>query len=64
MTTFTVETPDGPERGVRVACDDHGESEEFPPGRRSVAFYCPDCGYEVEVGLHDTHEWRDPGERC
>ena len=61
---YTVETPDGPERGLRVTCESHGRSEEFDPGYRSGAFYCPDCGYEIEVTLRDTHEWRDLGESC
>ena len=61
---YTVETPDGPERGLRVTCESHGRSEEFDPGYRSGVFYCPDCGYEIEVTLRDTHEWRDLGESC
>lgn len=64
MPGYTVETPAGPERGIRVACQAHDTAEEFPAGRGSVAFYCPGCGYELEVTLHDTHEWRDLGERC
>ncbi|MFT4889221.1 MAG: hypothetical protein ACI9YT_000130 [Halobacteriales archaeon] len=64
MTAFTVEVPEGEERGIRVRCEDHGESEEFQPGYRTVAFYCEGCGYEVEITLHDTHDWRDLGEMC
>jgi uncharacterized protein (DUF983 family) len=64
MTTYTVERPDEGERGIRVVCPEHGEAEEFEPGRRQVAFYCSACGFELEVTLHDTHEWRDFGERC
>lgn len=64
MTEYTVTVPEGQERGIRVECDDHGVAEEFQPGYRKVAFACPDCGYEVEIGLHDLHEWRDLGEMC
>ncbi|TYL38013.1 hypothetical protein CV102_14010 [Natronococcus pandeyae] len=64
MSVYTVELPDERERGIRVECDEHGESEEFEPGYRTVAFYCELCGYEVEINVHDTHEWRDFGERC
>lgn len=64
MTTYEIKRPDGPERGIRVACPDHGEAKEFQPGYRRVAFYCPECGIEIEVQLHDTHDWRDWGERC
>ncbi|PSP27003.1 hypothetical protein BRC65_08305 [Halobacteriales archaeon QH_2_65_14] len=64
MPGYTVEIPEGRERGIRVTCQDHDESEEFQPGYRTVAFHCPKCGYEVEVTLHDLHEWRDLGEQC
>lgn len=64
MPNYEVTVPEGPERGIRVECTDHGESEEFQPGIRKAAFYCGKCGYEVEVGLHDTHDWRDLGEIC
>lgn len=64
MPGYTVETPEREERGIRVTCEAHGDSEEFPPGRRRVAFYCEGCGYELEVTVHDTHEWRDMGEMC
>ena len=64
MSQYTVELPDGPERGIRVSCDEHGESEEFQPGYRKVAYYCEMCGYEMEIDLHDTHDWRDMGEMC
>lgn len=47
-----------------VTCETHGVSEEFEPGHWRVAFYCPDCGCELEVTLRDTHEWRDLGESC
>jgi uncharacterized protein (DUF983 family) len=63
-TTYEIERPTGPERGIRVRCPEHGEFEEFQPGRRRVAFFCSGCGFEIEVALHDTHEWRDLGERC
>lgn len=64
MSPYEVERPDGPERGVRVTCTTHDEHEEFDPGHRRVAFYCPGCGFELEVALHDTLDWRDMGERC
>lgn len=62
--SYQVEIPEGPERGIRVSCPDHGESEEYPPGRRHVAFFCPGCGFELEVSVHDTHDWRAWDERC
>lgn len=64
MSPYQVERPDGPERGIQIACTEHDEREEFHPGHRRVVFYCPDCGVEVEVSLHDTFDWRDLGERC
>lgn len=59
-----IRPPSGPERGIRVVCTDHGEQTEFRPGRRQGTFYCEVCGVDVEVGLHDAHDWRDRGERC
>ncbi|SEW13022.1 hypothetical protein [Natrinema salifodinae] len=64
MTSYTVDVPDGGERGIRIECAEHGDAEEFQPGYRTVAFHCDGCGYEVELTLHDLHEWRDLGERC
>lgn len=64
MSQYTVEVPHGPERGIRVTCEDHGEQEEFQPGYRKVAFYCEGCGYEVGIDLQDAHDWRDMGEMC
>lgn len=64
MATDTVEVPDGQERGIYVGCDEHGESEAFQPGYRKVTFHCEGCGYEVEIGLRDVHDWRDMGEMC
>lgn len=64
MTTYEIEPPEGRERGIRVACPEHGEAAEFDPGRGRVAFYCEGCNVEVEVALHDPFEWRDLGERC
>lgn len=61
--TYVVERLPGPERGIRVSCTAHDESEEFPPGRARVSFYCPGCGLEVEAALH-ADDWRDLGERC
>ena len=53
---YTVETPDGPQWGLRVTYESHGHSDEFDPGYRTDAFYCPDCGYEIEVTSRDTYE--------
>ncbi|MFC4439491.1 MULTISPECIES: hypothetical protein [Natrialbaceae] len=64
LTAFTVELPDAPERGIRVECDEHGEFEVFEPGYQTVPFYCAGCGYELEITVRDSHEWRDFGERC
>ncbi len=64
MLNYTVSVPDGEERGILVQCDTHDESEEFHPGHRTVTFHCDGCGYEVELTLHDLHEWRDLGEMC
>lgn len=64
MTMYEIKQPDGLERGIRVRCPEHGEEEEFQPGYQRVAFYCSGCGIEIEVGLYDTHDWRDWGERC
>lgn len=63
-STYTVEVPSGSERGIRVTCDEHGESDEFQPGYRKVAFHCEACGYEIEIGLSDLHDWRDMREMC
>lgn len=64
VSQYTIEAPDGPERGIRVTCEEHGESTEFPAGHAGGTFYCERCGYEVEVGLRDAHDWRDLGEMC
>jgi len=64
MTSYRIKNPEKEELGVRVTCEEHGESEEFEPGRRKVAFYCRMCGYELEITLRDTTDWRDLGERC
>lgn len=64
MSQYTVEVPERRERGIRIECDEHGESKEFQPGYRTVAFHCDHCGYELELTLHDLHEWRDRGEMC
>lgn len=64
MPDYTVTVTDGTERGIRVQCTDHDEASEFQPGRRTVAFYCSGCGYELEVTLHDLADWRDLGEMC
>jgi len=53
MSQYTVTLPEGEERGVKIACDEHGESEEFQPGYRTVAFHCEGCGYELELTVHD-----------
>lgn len=64
VANYTVTVPDGEERGIQVACDDHDEAEEFQPGYRTVAFHCSQCGYELEVTLHELDDWRDLGEMC
>lgn len=64
MSGYRVEIPEGEERGIRVECEVHGETEEFPLGFRTVAFYCEGCGYEVEISVRDPHDWRDLGEFC
>jgi hypothetical protein len=64
MARFSVETPDGPERGIRVGCVDHDEWVVFQPGVRKGRFYCAGCGYEIAVDVRDTHDWRDLGEMC
>lgn len=64
MPAYEVEVPEGPERGIRVACPQHGETEEFQPGYRTVAFHCPGCGFELEVSLHDLTDPRAWDERC
>lgn len=63
MSSYTVEVPDGEELGIRVVCDEHGDSAEFQPGLRSGSFYCEGCARELEVTLH-VDDWRDLGERC
>lgn len=62
--SYEVEVLEGTERGIRVSCPDHEEAEEYQPGRRRVAFYCSGCGFELEVSLHDPHDWRAWDERC
>jgi uncharacterized protein (DUF983 family) len=64
MSTYTVDVPNGTERGIRIECDDHGEYEEFQPGYRRVTFHCEGCGREIELELTDLSEWRDLGELC
>ena len=64
MPGYTVTLPEQAERGIRVTCTDHDHTEEFSPAQRTVAFHCPDCGYEIELTVHDLHEWRDLHEMC
>lgn len=64
MRSYTVELPEGEEHGIRLRCETHDVVETFQPGIRRVAFACEDCGYELEVDVHDLLEWRDLGERC
>lgn len=64
MTTYTIDVPEGPERGIRVTCAEHDEAEEFHAGYTTVTFCCEQCGYEVGIDLHDLLEWRDLGEMC
>lgn len=63
MVRYEVERPEGRERGIRVACPEHGESEEFQPGYARVAFFCSGCGVELTVEL-DEEDWRAWDERC
>lgn len=63
MSSYTIEIPEEEELGVRVTCDEHGDSAEFQPGYRTVSFYCEGCARELEVTLH-TEDWRDLGEMC
>jgi len=64
MTEYAVTVFDDDERGIRVKCEGHGEAQEFQPGYRTVTFHCDGCGYELELTLHDTNDWRDLGEMC
>lgn len=64
MTGYTVTVPEGQERGIRIECETHGESEEFQAGYRRVTFHCEGCGRELELTLHDPGDWRDLGEMC
>lgn len=64
MFSYTVDVPQEDERGIRVTCEEHDESEEFQPGYSTVTFHCEHCGYEIEITAHDLHEWRDFGEMC
>lgn len=61
--SYVVEALPGEEQGIRVSCPEHDEAEEFAPGQKRVAFYCPGCGLEVEAAIH-ADDWRDLGERC
>jgi hypothetical protein len=64
MHTYEIEVPGERERGVVVRCPAHDKREELQPGRSGGAFYCPECGYEVDFTVHDTFDWRDWGEMC
>ncbi len=64
MSSYTVTVPDGEELGIRVVCDDHGTAEEFRPERRTVAFFCERCGYDIEVDVRAADDPRDLGEMC
>ena len=64
MSSYTVTVPDGEEPGIRVACEEHGTAEEFRPERRTVAFFCERCGYEIEIDVWAADDWRDLGEMC
>lgn len=63
MAACVIEPPGETERRIRIRCPDHAE-EEFQPERPRVAFYYSGCGFETEVRLHDTHDWRDWGKQC
>lgn len=62
-SNFEIERPDGPERGLQITCPEHGEREEFQPGKTGGTFYCSGCGVEIEVQVR-APDWRDWGERC
>lgn len=64
MATYRVEHPEEFGQGVRVECEEHGESETFEPGRRKAAFHCDACGIEISVHLEDTEDWRELTEMC
>lgn len=64
MTEYLVEVPDRANEGIRIGCEEHDDWKEFQPGYRRVAFYCEDCGYEIDVSLRDPDDWRDWGEMC
>lgn len=64
MASYRVVDAGPPDAGIRITCEDHGESEQFKPGYRAVAFHCDECGIEVEVTLADTEDWRDLAEMC
>lgn len=64
MSDYSVTVPDGTERGIVVRCEEHDEAKQFQPGFGTVAFHCERCGYELELTLHDLHDWRDFGELC
>lgn len=64
MTSYRVVPPDGPEDGIRVECEAHGESQTFQPGYRTVAFHCSECDIEVGIRIEDTEDWRELTEMC
>lgn len=64
MLRYTVTAPDSDERGIRVGGDEHAEVKEFQPEYPTVAFCCDRCGYEVEIRLHDLHDWQAMREMC
>ncbi|WP_225334511.1 hypothetical protein [Halomicrobium urmianum] len=61
--SYRIERPPGEERGIVIACEDHDHRREFRPAEKRVAFFCPDCGVEVEVALRED-DWRPLSERC
>lgn len=64
MTSYRVVPPEGPEDGIRVECEVHGESETYEPGYRTVAFHCAECDVEVGIRIEDTEDWRELTEWC
>ena len=64
MTPYEIERPTERERGIRLRCPEHDEEVELQPGHSGGVLYCPGCGIEIEISLHDDLDWRDWGERC
>lgn len=64
MTSYRLETPDEPDEGIRIVCEEHDESETFQRGHRKVTFYCVGCDVELGITLENLEDWRDLQEMC